>query len=247
MRVSAVQLQRVAILGGTFIAGAFFGWTITKKNAVAMAENEIAAAKEFYQAKYEKLAEEDAQATDDVEQLTLDLGYTDTRMPSQHVNYSKASKVPDVVNNQPDVVANADIVGVEEIIVEERLEWDYESETGKRDPSIPYIIHRDEFENARATGFTQVAYVYYEDDDILVDEGDSIITDKYALIGMDTLDFGHGSGNPMIVYIRNERIQMDFEVNLVRDSYEHAVLGFEPEAELRHSEQYRGRRRGFED
>lgn len=234
----AIRLQKVAILGGTFIAGAYFGWVITKKNAVALAEKEIAEAKVFYQNLYEKKAEEEEAATKPpLEQLVLDLGYVEDVAPGTpitKINYAKAGTF---------VLPEGEVVVLPPHTVEApepELEWDYEYETGNRVPEIPYNLHRDEWD--MPTSNSKVSFAYYEDDDVLVDDGDSIIGDKYMLIGEDTLRFGHGTGDPHIAFVRNELLSMDFEITLVRDSYSRAVLGLEPEPELRHSYQRRSRR-----
>ena len=53
------------------------------------------------------------------------------------------------------------------------------------------------------------------------------------------LRFGHGSNDPNVVYIRNDRLKAEYEVLLNSGSYQEEILGqkFEKEAkdELKHS------------
>ena len=120
-------------------------------------------------------------------------------------------------------------------------EWDYEVELAKRDPRSPYIIHRDEYFNDEMEFGSlggQTTYTYYAADDVLVDERDVPVYDKDAVVGL--LWFGHGSGDPSIVYIRNEAKEMEFEVVLDEGAYQVVVLGGRVEEtladeDLRHS------------
>jgi hypothetical protein len=54
---------------------------------------------------------------------------------------------------------------------------------------------------------------YFEEDDVLVDSRDSMIDNKEYMIGENALErFGYLSGDPNVVYVRNERLGMDFEI-----------------------------------
>lgn len=88
-----------------------------------------------------------------------------------------------------------------------------------------YVISEDQFLNERDE-FDKVSVTYFVEDDVLINENENVMPNPEASIG-DGLDyFGYESGNPDIVYVRNERISIDFEV--VRDlrSYALVVGGF---------------------
>ena len=123
--------------------------------------------------------------------------------------------------------------------------WDQNREMAQRDKSIPYIIHQEEF-NADDSYDHQPTLTYFEGDDVLVDEADEVITKKDEVVGLENLTkFGHGSGDPNVLYIRNDRLQQDMEILLHKSHYAKEVLGLEEEPEdLRHSA-YRARR--FDD
>lgn len=93
--------------------------------------------------------------------------------------------------------------------------WDYEQELLLRaelSPEEPYIISRDEY-MANETTYEQTTLTYYAGDDILSDDQDKPVEDSERTVGNLNLQrFGHGSKDPKMVYIRNDRMEMDFEV-----------------------------------
>lgn len=113
--------------------------------------------------------------------------------------------------------------------VEDESEWDYEQELRIRaeNPDKPYILHHDEyFENE--TDYEQASLTYYEGDDTLVDEKDMPVGDDSAVVGDDALTaFGHGSKDKNVVYVRNESLEMDFEIVKSNGKFSVEVLGFD--------------------
>lgn len=101
--------------------------------------------------------------------------------------------------------------------------WDYELERSSRTKENPYVIHADEF-NADEFGWSsQTTLTWYEGDQILTDSNDVPIYNPHTVVG--ELRWGHGSGDPNVVYIRNERLQAEYEVLRDEGSYEIIVLG----------------------
>lgn len=93
-----------------------------------------------------------------------------------------------------------------------------------RDPEKPYLISQDEF-LANEAGYIQSTLTYYEADKVLADEKDDIIDDKPGTVGREFADaFGHKK-HPNEVYVRNEKIQMDFEITRSERSFAEDVLG----------------------
>lgn len=124
--------------------------------------------------------------------------------------------------------------------------FDLEEEKKHRTKTRPYVISHDEyFEND--LDYDQIAFTYYEEDDTLVNEEDKIINEVDTYIGDEALvRFGHGSKDNNIVYVRNDKLESDFEVVRSGKSYLVDVLGLPPEEPntLRHSGD-RDRRRAF--
>lgn len=110
-------------------------------------------------------------------------------------------------------------------------DWDYERELSTRTHEKPYVIHRDEFW-AEELDFTQITLTYYQADDILTDDHDVPIYNFRKIVG-DAMQFGHGSGDTNVVYIRNEILTAEYEVLFCPGSYEEEVLGVELEKKFK--------------
>lgn len=125
-------------------------------------------------------------------------------------------------------------------------DWDYKAEQANRDSGNAYVLHVDEFMQEE-TGFRQESLTYFAMDDILVDQADKPVPNYGIILG--ELNFGHGSGDPNVVYIRNEQVRMEWEVVRHPGRYAVEVLGLELEQEydstdLKHSA---GRRLRMDD
>ena len=103
--------------------------------------------------------------------------------------------------------------------------FNYRQEVPKRDGNIPYVISYDEFMQD-TEDYDRQTLTYYSKDDVLVDERDTPIEDYHEYIGPVALDqFGNGSRDPNIVYVRNDKIGMEYEICFDPDSFEATVLG----------------------
>lgn len=114
-------------------------------------------------------------------------------------------------------------------------DWDYDAERANRTEDEPYILHVDEYMSDEL-GFKQADLTYYSGDDMLIDEQLVPVYER-SLLG--ELKFGHGSGSPNVVYIRNHKQKAEWQVLLFDGYYEREVLGIEQDAqiegELQHS------------
>lgn len=165
----------------------------------------------------------------------------------------REEKVP---YNKPDEIVEAapvDVeVKVEEVVVQKNVfveaenydprDWDYRLEIADREanPDQPYVISFEEFQENPEQN-EQVTLTYYEEDDVLTDEREHPIDNVDGTVGDDNLQrFGHGSKDRHVVYVRNEKLGMDFEINRSQGSYQMEVLGTEPV--IRHSNRRSNRR-----
>lgn len=90
---------------------------------------------------------------------------------------------------------------------------------------VPVVISRAAFDQNNP-GHSQSTITYFQADETLVDERSEILDDIDELVGLDNLQrFGHKSGDPNVVLVRNDRFQMDFEILLSTGSYSEEVLG----------------------
>ncbi len=114
--------------------------------------------------------------------------------------------------------------------------WVYENEQNTRDPEKPYVIHKDEFFSGES-GFRQGQCTYYAGDNVMTNELETVVANHGPMFG--DLRWGHGSGDPTVVYIRNEKLSLEWEVILHTGHYAYEVMGLEAdeasERELRHS------------
>lgn len=88
----------------------------------------------------------------------------------------------------------------------------------------PYFITEDEYYKDNA--FDKEVLVYYEDDEVLSDSREEMIDDVHHTVG-DAIEEFERSGEEFL-YVRNERLGMDFEIQRVEGSYQEAVYGYVP-------------------
>lgn len=123
--------------------------------------------------------------------------------------------------------------------------WNQQAEMAKRGPIHPFVIHKDEH-MANEDEFEQVTLTYFMGDDVLSDERDTVIAEPDVIVGLDNLQrFGEGSEDPNVVYIRNPRLEVDYEVIRSEGTFAQEVHGFSGD-DLQHSERRRKRVR-FDD
>lgn len=113
-------------------------------------------------------------------------------------------------------------------------EWDYAIEINERRRQSVYVIHIDEFMADEMEWDSQSTLTWYEGDQILCDSKDVPIYDWISVVG--ELKFGHGSKDPNVCYIRNERLQAEYEVLRDPGSYETEVLGGQVEERARRAD-----------
>lgn len=113
-------------------------------------------------------------------------------------------------------------------------DWVMEDELAYRatlDPGEPYVIHREEFDEEEP-GYSQVTLTFYAGDNILTDDKDVPLEHIGKIIGNCAEFFGKGSGDPNVVYVRNDRLNAEYEILLDRGFYAIEVLGEEIEQAL---------------
>jgi hypothetical protein len=118
-------------------------------------------------------------------------------------------------------------------------EWNQEAEDAARQqfPGRPYIISYEEFAD-NSFGFNQQTLTFYEGDETLADQNDVPIYNPGENVGI--MLFGKGSGDPNIVYVRNKKMKVEYEI--IRDTGHFAQerLGLEyeeqeEERDIKHS------------
>ena len=206
----------------------------------ALANQEIAEAQEFYTAIHAKPSlEEVAAELNPGDAVRL----VDTAIEAVNKYQGKIPyNSPEVLGKITSVTETADGLVVEgekdpkvtnNIFVDGRPmedDFDYDAEIPLRSEDAPYIISRDEF-NQGEKDYAQDTLTFYVLDDTLCDARDLVIPDSDGAVGDVNLQkFGHGSGDNNVVYVRNDRMETDFEVLKSKNSYAKDVLG------LRHAD-----------
>lgn len=106
-------------------------------------------------------------------------------------------------------------------------------EVEDRDPEVPYVISMEEYMQDREE-FDKNTVTYFEEDEVLCDDRETVIPDVEATVGHDSLTkFGTSSSNHNVVYVRNERLEADFEIILDKGAFSEVVLGFKEKEEVR--------------
>jgi hypothetical protein len=144
--------------------------------------------------------------------------------------YKKLVRRYDTLYNKNDDVDPAELERPEEDDAEEeerefqKISQDYYNHN--RDNVKPYVITTEEFAEDM-NHFDKLTIYYYEDDQTLADENEEMIEDVASVVGDEALnEFGRGSDDPEIVYVRNEKMEIDYEVIRLSKSYKETVGGF---------------------
>lgn len=233
--------------------GFFIGYRLSKKKLrseiLAEAEVEIAEMRELYRQKTIAL---EAQVKPSVEKIIEERGYRghsvrepepeeDDGLETVEVEEERLIRPPVPTRDPRPAVAReiptpidprARVFRTEDGEKDKDQNWNYSLEMTRRTPDRPYIIHQDEF-LLNESGYAQSSLIYYAEDDILVDEDDThtILNNRENLIGTEALRrFGHGSDDYNIVHVRNSRLELEYVINRVSDSWEREILGQEPDA-----------------
>lgn len=92
--------------------------------------------------------------------------------------------------------------------------------------SKPYEISRDDMGEA-PVGWQGICITYYGGDNVLVDDQDDPIRDILKTVGpINKENFATMSGKPYVRLVRNERLEVDFEIAYDPRAYADAVLNY---------------------
>lgn len=230
-----------------------------------LAEEEIDTMQEHYQDKLLALEERDKPSLEDIVE---ERGYGQPTpvdaQPPMAVQPPRAIRAVDDVDEEEDEEGDTDNELVRDPTPEEANstsrvfdhpdvivhgDWDYKRELARRTVEEPYVIHVDEQEEL---GYPTVSWTYYDGDDVLANDREEIVDakDRELIVGeRNLMRFGHGSNDPSVVFIRNDRLETVFEIVKTPTHYAAEVHGFDvddPESQggLQHSDR---RRLRFDD
>lgn len=144
-----------------------------------------------------------------------------------------ASKLKESMEDPQEQETEVEIV-TQSVFANDDEDWNYEEEVKNRTEDEPYILHKDEFW-AEEKDYSQSTLTFYEGDRIMVDEENVPVYNHEQVTG--PLKFGHGSGDPNVVYIRNDKRHAEYEVLRDTGLYSSEVLGLEIEDNARVNEE----------
>ena len=231
---------KVALVAGGIVIGAAVGYVIAdrrlKTKYEKIAEDEIEEMRAYYKRSY---------AEPDVKQDGLE----DPQDGPDEKKKPELTK-PELEKVMGDLGYSTKMEGPDEVVyvkVEPEGDWDYDLEKSMRSEDHPYIIHKDEY-FGNEMPFEQITLTYYEGDDILADSHDTPVDDQDAMVGLGALSrFGHGSGDPNVVYVRNHELELEIEIIHSDGKFKKEVHGIDDDDELQHSNKRRKNPRKFDD
>jgi hypothetical protein len=216
--MSATLGKSIALVVGGMLIGGGTATLILKKHYQRILDEEIASVKAAYQ---------------DVKKQNLDLldEITKPAEPKKPAAADKPLSEDDILNLSVAKLIEDHGYGGGVIDEEPPRFKAYDRTTDNFNPADedrsedePYVISLAEFHNDEED-FDKITVRYFEEDETLTEElrKETMPLDS---VGVENLDrFGVGSQNEDVVYIRNEQLQIDFEVIRDEGSYTSSVLG----------------------
>lgn len=156
-------------------------------------------------------AEPEGETGEDIQDVVARrINYADARNQSQRSGRRSQIPVPVVIRDEENVTAGG---GTSDL-------------SNKQDPTAPYVISTAEFFEDHED-HKKLTITYYGEDDVLADDKDAPIRDVAGTVGENVFDkFGEQSDDENIVYVRNNRLQVDFEITRDLRAFTEVVLGY---------------------
>lgn len=208
------------VVGG--VAGYLVGANLLKKKFLEDLGNEVQKVRSYYKQNYTYKIEsvsvnkyEDEQPSPEINEKprAVELSPTYEELyPEETTDYPSA-----VVDNPKDEAP-------------QRLDpnsEDYRNFIANRDTNKPYIITVYEFMEDNIE-YEKQSLVYYKGDDTLSDHREQCVPDHEETVGEENLTkFGLYSDDHSVVYIRNDRLSVDYEIVYDERCFVDVVVGYE--------------------
>jgi hypothetical protein len=222
----ALGATSVVFLNVGAAIGYFFAKEKLGKEFDERLEREVAAAKKFYSKLHKRDEHDITTIVETPESLPVE------REAIQAMKMYQGHKAQDDASSDEEIEYETVKTHTGEEIVENNIfdsspndVENYEDLVMSRDENSPYILTLAEYMN-NDPDHEQSSLVYFQTDGILVDERDEVVEDPDKIVGDDNLvRFGHFSGDPKVVYVRNLELQHDFEITRHEGSYAFVVHG----------------------
>lgn len=214
----AVYFTAGALVGGT--AAYFITKRVLEQKYFDQAEAEIASVKETYD-----LIRGNHRTDEEERQRTRD--YLDVLDKQRYASNSDAEYYAAKLQEEEAGVDSEKVSEEEDVPLDAEHNASEDVTTWPRSKDEPYVISTEEY-MLDAEEYDKLVLTYFEYDNVLAAEDDTIISDVEAVIGTaNLLNFGAGSLDKNTLYIRNDKSETDYEVVRNEDSYSKVVLGIE--------------------
>lgn len=225
--------KNILKLLAAFTLGSCVGFLVAKKaleeKYASLAQEEIDSVKERFSLRDHAIADirntEDTAETVTAEEIikpASPMGGSSTLAGTRTDYYNRTKQNYNLVNPKGDLRRMNEEKTSYEDVEEEEIELPEEKSI---DLENPYIIDESNF-SEEFLYHDKITLEYYAEDDTLIDEDESIIDDRDQLIGYETLDMKNTSvDHPHTIYVRNERLGSDYEININLGSYQEQILG----------------------
>lgn len=248
--MNQTQIRYLLAAGWGIYAGAVAGYLFSKKKHEEIANQEIESVKASYERRKEVVFNNFSGGKDTVE---IDAEVVKERLDEILTGYDNLAdryedlprkavdprispddllareSMDDEIVTDPNAVSDVDPEDLESIEFEPSEVGDDEVRRRFDDivpdnPDQPYVITVDQFLDDNPA-HSKVTLNYYEGDDVLADESDRVVRSLNAVIGDEAVTkFGKFSNDPDVVYVRNEKMETDYEVTLEKRSFQEVVL-----------------------
>ena len=224
------RVNPLLIAAGTFLAGVGIGYFLGKKFARPKYEVHTVQKNPL---NFKKMREEAGLTEEDIpdqsfEEIRKQAVESEGDDPAARMYIQMTREETIEVESEEVVVLGEDRIvhsqfedGTEDI-------WNYAEEEQHRSETRPYVLSAAEFRDDEKD-YSQLTLTYYEGDRTLSDEDDEIVPNHSMVIG--PLLFGHGSGDPNVYYVRNDRLKAEYEVLRHPGKYEVELAGLQEENE----------------
>lgn len=210
------------VVGGALIGGAATYFTtrgILKKKYVELADREIGSMKEVFDKHIAKIEGEKQELEEDLTDPEKHPVYAVTTIESEQEHQDILKQRNKDKREYDRIVKGGGYSGKK---VEDD-EW--KGKEPERDTFYPYIITFDEFYEDNPD-YSKTSITFYKEDNTLLDDAEGIIPNHIDIVGPEALEFfGWKSKDPLVVHVRNEKIETDFEITLDEGSYAETILG----------------------
>jgi hypothetical protein len=234
-----------AVVGGVITAAVLDRRYRLKYNQIA--DDEIEHMKDFYREKEAELLDEQkkivSQPKPDLDEMAKHLARDADKRETEAI--IEANRYAEAAEAAEELAEREEAEAEERNAFVDLPPWNYDRELASRTNEVPFIMHFEEYQQSECSH--QVTITYFEGDDVLVDESDEVISKKDEVVGMENLNkFGHGSFDPNVVYVRNPKLDIEYEILRHQGHYATEILGLNEEPNLEHSAMPR-RHQKFDD